>query len=349
LTLNLHTRQGLLTGYPQVTFPADSGVKTNQVAVTLAIQQRLPFSSLFMSAPPTIIANATAANIPAGGDACVQALESSASATGITNSGSATITMPDCVMYSNSPSSNSASAGGASYVTAKSIAAVGGISQSNNWHVQQYIPYSPALPDPFAGVTPDPNDMHCTSSALTYNTNFSSLPAGTNCFSSLSVGSNKTLNVPANFGPIYINGGGANLQGTINCTGCTIVLTNQDTSPGATIGSLSSNAQASNNITAPTTGTFKGIAVYQDRRATGNTDKINGGSSSVITGALYFPKDVLWINGSGSATSLCAMFVAKDIVFTGNSGISLKGLTDSTCAGSGLPANAAVKMVRLVA
>jgi Flp pilus assembly protein TadG len=349
LTLNLHTRQSLLSGYPVVTFPANSGSKTNQVAVKLAIQQRLPFSSLFMTSPPTIIVNATAASIPAEGDACVQALETRASATGITNSGNTTVFMPDCIMYSNSPSSNSASAGGSSYVTAKAIAAVGGIQQSNNWHVQQYIPYSPALPDPFAGVTPDPNVMHCTSSALAFNTNFSSLPAGTNCFSSLSVGPNKTLNVPANFGPIYINGGGADLKGTFNCTGCTIVLTNSNTSPTATIGTISSNAQATNNITAPTSGTFKGIAFYQDRRATGNTDKINGGSSSVITGALYFPSDVLWINGTGSATSLCAMFVARDIVFTGNSGISLKGLNDSTCASSGLPANNSVKMVRLVA
>lgn len=349
LTINQHTWMSLVTGYPLVTYPADSGVKTNQVQVTLAIQQRLPFSSLFLSTPPTIIANATAATIPSPGDACVLAFETRANVTGVTNSGNTTINAPNCIIFSNSPSANSASAGGSSSVTARAIAAVGGIAQSNNWHVGQYLPYSPALTDPFADVSPDANDMNCTTAAAGQNTDWAAMKAaGINCFSSLAVGSNKTVNVPDDFGPIYINGGSVDLKGTFNCTHCTIVLTNKDTSPTATIGTLSSNAQASNNITAPTDGTYAGIAIYQDRRATGNTNKINGGSDSIITGALYFPSDVLWINGSGSGSSLCAMFAAKDIVFTGNSGISLLNASDSTCAGTGLPSSSG-KMVRLVA
>ena len=85
----------------------------------------------------------------------------------------------------------------------------------------------------------------------------------------------------------------------------------------STIGTFSSNAQANNNITAPTTGTYAGIAVYQDRRASsGNSNTVNGGSSNVIQGAVYFPNGVLQINGTGNAVSLCAMWVAKDIELT---------------------------------
>jgi hypothetical protein len=349
LTLNQHTPMALLSGFPQVTYPANTVSMINQVRVVLSVRQALPFSSMFMNSAPTITARSTAASIPSGGSACVQALEWTASQTGITNSGNTTITAPDCILYSNSPSANSASAGGSSSVTVKAIAAVGGIAQSNNWHVQQYLPYSPSLADPLENVTPDPNAMNCTASALSNTTNFASLPAGTNCFSSLSVGSNKTLNVPANFGPIYINGGSVDLKGTFNCNGCSIVLTNKSTAANATIGSFGSNAQATNTIVAPTSGTFKGIAVYQDRRATGNTNKINGGSSSPITGALYFPKDVLWINGSGAVNSLCAMFIARRIVFTGNSGIMLKPSEDPTCVASGMPNAASSRKVRLVA
>ena len=61
------------------------------------------------------------------------------------------------------------------------------------------------------------------------------------------------------------------------------------------------------------TGNFAGIAVYQDRRASANTVKINGGSSNVIQGAVYFPNATLQINGSGEATSLCAMWVADKL------------------------------------
>ena len=365
LTVNRHTWMGLLSGYPQVSYPSDTVYKTNQVTVSLAIQQSLAFSSFFMASPPVITATATAASI-ASGVPCALALNSTGTA--IDNSGNATINAPTCILYSDSSASNSASAGGNSSVTAQSVAAVGGIQQSNNWNVQSYIPYSPSLPDPFANVTPDPSQMHCAVSKnvsnkgvvtwqplalsdgmdITTMTDQQGNPA--NCFTSLSVGSNKSLTIPASYtGPIYINGGDVTLQGAISCAACTIVLTNTSTASNATIGTLSTNAQATNNITAPTTGTYAGIAVYQDRRATGGTDTINGGSGNVIQGAVYFPSDTLKINGTGTSVSLCAMWVAKNLTFIGNSSIAISAPTDSSCSGDGLTGGNSVKMVRLVA
>jgi Flp pilus assembly protein TadG len=371
LSINNHVWMTLKSGYPQVTFPANSGAMTNQVKVVLAIQQRLAFSSLFMSAPPIITASATAAAVASGGNACVQALETNASKTGITNSGNTTIYMPDCVMYSNSPSSNSAAAGGSSSVTAAAIATVGGVQQSNNWNVTSYRPYSPPLADPFANVNPDPADMKCAGhyvtqgggqnatttwvyDDLTQSTNMATatyldsngvVQTGANCWKSLSVGSNTSLTVPANFGPIYVNGGSANLQGSFTCSGCAIVLTNKTAS--SPIGTLNSNAQADTNITAPTTGTFAGIAVYQDRRAIdcNGCNKLNGGSASIITGAVYFPSQEVWFNGGTQPTATCTMLVARRVVLTGNS--KFKGLTQ--CVNEGLPQSSSIVMVRLVA
>ncbi|MEO7276395.1 MAG: Tad domain-containing protein [Sphingomicrobium sp.] len=359
LTLNLHNWMALKTNYPQVTFPSDSGSQSDQVKVVLAIQQRLAFSSFFMSSPPTITAVATAAAISTGGNACVQALETSASATGITNSGNTTIYMPDCVMYSNSPSSNSAAAGGSSSVTAAAIATVGGVQSSNNWNVAAYRPYSPALADPFANVNPLASDMKCAghlnnkgvwvNDALTETTNMSAARDingnAANCWSSLSVGSNKSLTVPSGFGPIYVNGGSANLQGSFTCSSCAIVLTNKTAS--SPIGTINSNAQADTNITAPSSGTFSGIAIYQDRRATdcNGCNKLNGGSSSTITGAVYFPSQELWFNGGTSPTATCTMLVARRVTLTGNS--KFKGLAQ--CVSEGLPQSSSIVMVRLVA
>lgn len=346
LSINLHTWMGLASGYPKVTFPADTSYQTNQVNVTLAVQQALPFTSMFLKTAPVIMVSAQAASISSG-TPCALALNSSGTA--MNYSGNATVSAPTCILYSDSNSANAASAGGSSAVTAKSVAAVGGIQQSNNFSVQQYIPYSPSIADPFASITPDPTDMHCSSSALTNSTDLSSLGT-TNCFSSLSVGSNKSLNLSGtalNGKTIYINGGNVDLKGAFTCT-CTIVLTNTSTATNATIGTWSSNAQATNNITAPTTGTYAGIAIYQDRRASGNTDQINGGASNVIQGTVYFPKDTLWINGTGTATSLCAMWVANNITFLGTSSIAISSPDDSVCSGDGLPSSKAVHMVRLV-
>lgn len=352
IAVNLHTWMALqgtapCTGsagsYTSLTYPADAGYLSNQVKVTLKVQQALPFSSMFMASAPVITASATAATVSTG-TPCALALNSSSTA--MSYNGNATVSAPTCILYSDSASSNSASAGGSSSVAAKSIAAVGGIQQSNNWNVSSYIPYSPSLPDPFANVTPDPNDMHCSSSALTSSTTFPN-GSNTNCWSSISTNPHDVINVPSNISIVYVNGGNVDLKGTFNCT-CTVVLTNQSQSATATIGTWSSNAQASNNITAPMTGTYAGIAVYQDRRSAAQSDTINGGSSNVVQGAVYFPKDTLQINGTGTATSLCAMWVAKNISFLGNSSIAISSPDDAVCSGKEPPGTAA-KQVRLVA
>src|SRR4051794_9461981 len=62
LTLNLHTWMGL-SASPTVELLADTGNSTKPVKVTIQIQQRLPFSSIFMSAAPVIHAVATAASV----------------------------------------------------------------------------------------------------------------------------------------------------------------------------------------------------------------------------------------------------------------------------------------------
>lgn len=389
LGVNLHTWMnlkanspctGTVGSYKTLTFPADSGNQTNMVEVTLEVQQPLPFSSLFMSSAPVIQATARAAAIGSAGLACIESLDTSTT-TGITFSGSNITEMPNCDIFSNSSASNAAVGKGSSSVIANSVAAVGGVQQSNNFTVNAYRPYSSPLPDPFAGVTPDPSDMKCAghyqtvggnggsnsssngsgstqvwvNDALTDSTDMSAArdingnPA--NCWTSLAVGSNRTLTVPDNFGPIYVNGGNATLQGNFSCTGCTIVLTNKDPSSN-TIGKLTANAGVNTNITAPTTGTYKGIAIYQDRRAaicTGNCNNVNGGSTSIITGALYTPRQEIYYNGNGTVSATCTMFVSYRVTFNGNSTLSNKFQDLSQCSGAGLPGNATTKIVRLVA
>lgn len=352
-----------------VSLLADSGSMTKRVSVTLTVAQSLPFSSMFMTAVPQITANSTAASVPGGGSACVQALETNASYTGILFSGNAAIYMPDCDGFSNSPSANTSTAKGSSTVTMNSIGGVGGIQQSNNFHVTAYRPYSPALVDPFAGVTPAPADMACTATTTTTSGNKTTTSTGSvaltenttlpyvdstgktiNCFSSLSVASTKTLVLPS--GTYYINGGDAFVQGNLSCTKCTIVLTNSSSSATATIGQFKVNASSLISMTAPTSGPFKGIALYQDRRApdaSSNVNKVNGNSNSVIQGAIYFPGQQLEYNGTGTTDAVCTLFVARRVVFTGNSATSNKFKSLAQCSDQGLPNPEPLRIVRLVA
>lgn len=338
-----------LSATPAVSFPADNGQATKQVRVELSVQQALPFSSMFLTAAPVIYARATAAIVPAGGTACFQSLATS-SVTGIKNNGNATVRAPRCIGYSNSNSTNSASAGGSSDIELRAIAAVGGISESKNWKVGAYLPYSPILPDQYADINPSSSEMtDCTTDALTSNT--TSIPAGRNCFSSLSVQPNTTLNLTSLglSGPIYINGGNVDLKGTLTCTGCTIILTNSDPAANATIGTYSTNAQGLNNISATPDGKYAGLAIFQDRRATEQTININGGSSTVINGAVYFPKALLRLNGNGSSDSMCAKFIAQQIEFIGTGGMSISDPDSTACAAFGMGNGGNVSVVRLVA
>ena len=334
LTLNQHTWMSNLSGYPQITYPLDSGAMTNQVKVSLAIQQSLPFSSLFMTAAPTIIANSTAAGIPAG-EYCVVSLEPLASKSGITVGGSTNIDM-NCGMISNSPATNSALANGnASTVKATVIAAVGGVQASNTWTVPQYNPYSPPYADPFANL-PVPTPTGCTNFPTTNDLNFTGDPAHASgqivCFKSdMKIQGNVVLGSATyvlDAASIKMSSTGASLS----CNGCTIILTSSTaaTNP-STIGGIDVSGGLL-QLTAPTTGTYHGIALYQDRRALdSNVNKINGGSGSIIQGTLYFPSQELDYNGNGTTAAICTQFVTRRVVFSGSSTISNKFAKGSTC------------------
>jgi hypothetical protein len=171
-----------------------------------------------------------------------------------------------------------------------------------------------------------------------------STETGVQCVSDMSV--NGTLKLGS--ATYVIDGGNFDLgaNANITCTGCTIILTNSDTSSTATIGTLNMNAQAKSNMTAPTSGTYKGVLFYQDRRATtssSNVNRVNGTSDSVFSGAMYFPKQHLQINGNAGLTFNCAQFVSWTVEFSGNSGI-----TNTCTAGYGTGAIMG-RHVRLVA
>jgi Flp pilus assembly protein TadG len=357
LELNQHTNIELQAGYPQVTYPADAGNNKNQVRVVLAVKRPLSFSGMFMEDAPLIITTAQAAAVQNSGEFCVLSLQDN-SKTGIQATGNNSIVM-DCGMMTNSTATNAAAGQGSATVTATTLAASGGIQQSNNWDIGSYQPYSPALEDPYAALEPDSNDTStCSNSppALTVNnTNDGLEVSGGACYSSISIQSNRTLTLKD--GVYFIHGGSVNIQGLLNLTNATLILSNKDLgATTATVGSLDANASGQINATAPTTGKWAGMAIYQDRRAydsapTGNItasspNKINGNSTNKIRGVVYFPNQQLTYNGTGTGTATCTQFVAKRLYWSGNSG--LNNFTKN-CEAFGMTAITAPLKVRLVA
>lgn len=325
------------------------------VQVQLSVQKKLSFSGMFMNFIPTITASGTATVTPSG-QYCVVSLENT-SATGITATGSATVNL-GCGMITNSTSLTAAVATGSSNVTASPIAAVGGIPASTHWGTGTVLqPFTLAEADPFASVPPP---TFPTASCPNYRVNSNTsdafdasdarttgLPSGTYCIGSATL--QGTVTFPAN-STIILDGGGLSIgsQANVSCSGCTFVLSSRTaaTNPSS-IGNADFNGGATINLTAPDTGTYAGIMIYQDRRAqdgtnANQTSNINGNSSSSFQGAFYFPSQQVTFNGDAGMTTTCMQLVARRVSYSGNMNIA------NTCTTGGGSHAFAGKKVRLV-
>ncbi|MCF8709774.1 TadE/TadG family type IV pilus assembly protein [Rhizorhapis sp. SPR117] len=295
------------------------------VRVILQTSEVLPFSSFFMSSPPVIRAEATAAAVT-NGEYCVVALESTTAA-GITMQGNASVNM-GCGLVTNSKAANAVIAGGSSLISATPVAAVGGLQSSGNYASGTALqPYTIAQPDPFADL-PEPILPSCSGKVTVQPTATRTLDPG--CYRGMDLKGTVTLNP----GIYYIEGSsfGVGSQATVIGDGVTIILTSSTaaTNPGS-IADVNINGGANIQLTAPTSGTYAGVVFYQDRRATDSgTNKINGNASSKIQGAIYMPKQAVEFSGTSGMDTKCLQIVSRRVTFTGNNSI-----TNQCPAGSG--------------
>lgn len=288
------------------------------VRVSLTTSQRLPFSGSFMLATPAISASATAA-VVSNGDYCALALSPTTASAGIKMQGSASLNF-GCGLATNSQAANAVTAGGSSSITATPVSAVGGLTASNNYvGGTQLLPYSLPQPDPFANL-PTPSPSGCQSQVTVGPNTTQTLSPG--CYSGMNLKGTVTLNP----GTYYIDGGSFSVgsQAIVAGDGVTIILTSSSAASNPSlIATLNVNGGATLQLTAPTSGTYKGILFYQDRRALDSgADTLNGNASSKLQGALYFPSQELDFSGTSGMTTDCLQLVAYRLTFIGNTSVS---------------------------
>jgi hypothetical protein len=345
LTLGQVTTRLGMTPTCSVESPPTSGSWTaagfNAVKVTVSIQRRLSFSGLFMSATPTITASATAAVVQSG-RYCAKALDNKTE-TGIEFTGNSTVNL-GCGIITNAKGSSAVDGGGSATVTASPVAAQGQIANSGAFTSNTiFQPYSPPTTDPYAGINPPAVPSGCNQSAIRGNQSSVSVTGGTVCYTDISLTNGQTASFTDTV--VILNGGdlSVNAGATLNCTRCTFILTTNDTNiTSNSIGNVTFNGGANINLVAPTTGTYAGLVLYQDRRAPycQNCNKINGNSSSLIEGAMYFPTQELQVSGDSGMNTNCIQLVAWQLAFTGNTTVT------NVCPGG--PRGWDGSMVRLV-
>lgn len=322
----------------------------DKVRVVLSTSQSLPFSSWFLKATPTIVVEAIAENAKTTPN-CIITLDTAS--TGVNIAGSSYLDM-NCGLFSNSDLDADTS----DAVNAAALSAVGTVTTGTGVSGDTKINDGQApVADPYASKIPTPNTQAgCTPNSYPLiQGNWTIDPAihGT-CFQGLQIQKGTTT---LKAGTYYIGSSGISIASGAGLTGVgvTIVFTNTDsTFNDKKIGTFSISGGATVKLTAPTTGTYAGIIVYQDPRtpAKNNTLKVTGNSNSYFEGTIYAPTVGVTFTGNSTvdskgdtiyADTRCMQVVSLTATFTGNTKV-----TNECPAGSGASAFGGAGTVRLV-
>ncbi|WP_189350144.1 MULTISPECIES: pilus assembly protein TadG-related protein [unclassified Mesorhizobium] len=303
------TDNGLGNGSITVHTPPTSGPNTAKKAVEVILNQNLDrmFTSIFTQSKVPEQARAVAL-ITDASKACVLALSASASQAALF-SGSTNVKLSGCSVMSDSIAPDAIKVQGSAGLQADCLISVGGISLSNAVVTDPATckaPITNALPaaDPFSSV-PAP-----AASGSCLNDNKPTLGPGTYC-NGMNLKGNVTLSpgVYVLEGNLKINAG-AVIQGD----GVTIYMAGSNT--------VSMNGNATVTLSAPTSGTYSGVLFYGDRTGTTAQSTFNGTADSLLTGAIYFPRQQVNYLGNFSGVNGCTQVVADTIQWSGNSTIN---------------------------
>ncbi|WP_202359835.1 MULTISPECIES: pilus assembly protein TadG-related protein [Mesorhizobium] len=318
---------GLGSGTIVVNTPPVSGPNTAKKAVEVIVAQNVDriFTSIFTQGQVPEQARAVAL-ITDASKACVLALDPSASQAALF-SGNTSVKLIGCSVMANSIASDAIKLQGSAGLQADCLISGGGVALSNPVTTVCAAPITQALPaaDPFADLPAPAASNPCQ------NANKSTLKPGTYC-SGLSLSGTVTLQP----GVYVIQSGDfkVNANANVSGDGVTIYLA------GGSRVSMNGNATVS--LSAPTSGTYSGVLMYGDRTSTGGQSTFNGTADSLLTGALYFPKQQVNYLGNFSGKSGCTQVVADLIQWSGNSTIS----QDCTSLGMrDIPATQSVALV----
>jgi Flp pilus assembly protein TadG len=315
---------------------------TRAVRVVLAHQHDVPFMSFFTGSTMGVSVEATAAIVYTG-QYCMISLETG-NVNGINFTGNTTANL-GCGVISNARSGSAVTAVGSAVVVASPVAAVGGVPSSGAYASgTTLMPYSPPQADPYAGLPTPSVPSPCSNELRVQPQEVLTLTAnatGIYCYRGMDI--KGTVNLQP--GIYYIDGNLLNFgaQSVVNGTGVTFILTSSTaaTQPSS-IANISINGGAQMNLSSPTSGTYKGVLMYQDRRALFGTSQINGNSATSFEGGFYFPSRQLTFNGTTGMQTTCIQMVALRLEFSGNSTVQ----NSCPASGGGQAFNATV--VRLV-
>lgn len=321
----------IVTMSGNTTAPANApGMTTATYWVKATISEKMPGLFMYWAGYRTdnVAVEATAAiasNTSTAGN-CIYVLNPTAASSLLIN-GSENIT-GDCGIYVNSSSQTAAVINGSNTINVSQFKIVGNYTNngSNSLTPSPTIGAA-AVADPLASLPAPTYSNTCDQTNYSLNSSgTATLNPGVYCGG---ITINGSYTVTFNPGTYILLGGGFNNNGSSTLNGSGVFFYNTYNSTYAAA-AVTFNGSATINLTAPTSGTYKGILFFQDRSIAYGafTDNFNG-SSSGTTGTLYFPTTALIYNGSQTAQFQAV--ICSTLTFNGST--NLKKDTTGTYTG----------------
>jgi len=317
-------------GTIEVNTPPLSGPNTAKKAVEVIVKHNLDryFTAIFNSTPVPQRARAVAL-ITDASKACVLALSPSAVQAALF-SGNTTVNLTGCSVMSDSVAADAIRTQGSATIKADCLITVGGMVLNNPVTTTCSSNLTKALPasDPYSSLPTPTGGNPCKS--VNGNKTTQTLQPGTYC-SGMDLKGNVTLQ-PG----VYVVQGGMkiNANAVVAGSGVTIFMAGSNT--------VSMNGTATVTLSAPTSGTYSGVLFYGDRTGAAAQSTFNGTATSLLTGAIYFPRQQVNYLGNFSGNGGCTQVVADTIQWSGSTTIK------QNCTSLGMKDIPATQSVQLV-
>lgn len=306
-------------GTIEINNPPASGEFRDALSVEVKLTHTLPryFSSIFVEGDVKSAARAVAKTSTQVNTACVLATSPSATRA-VSLSGNTQVASGDCNVAANSNAPDAIYMTGRATLAAPCVLSVGGVSATSGLTLSLCkTPTTGVKPlaDPYESVPAPSATGPCTSAPAAATV----LYPGRYC-------GGLDIKSSISFAPgIYvISGGDLKISANANVTGNGVTFYFSGNS------SVSISANSGVDLKAANSGTYSGILFFGDRNATSGSPTFGGGSSSTLTGALYFPAQTVSYSGGSGQSGGCTQIVARTISFSGSAQFT------SVCPGTGI-------------
>jgi hypothetical protein len=283
----------------------------NATTVSVTVKRTLPllFSGVFLRSKPTVTASATASN-SGGSSVCIYVLAASSSQALLVNS-DFNLNAPNCEIDVASTASPAAIFDSGATLTVKKTCVAGTVT-NNGATVGGLTTDCTTHTNPYVGKLTAPTVGSCTVNSANYSGTVDLSP-GTYC-GSFNFNGTGTVNLAAG---VYIFDGttwNINSGWTITGTGVTLYFVNSSSY-------VQFNSGVTVSLSAPTTGSYANVLIFEPDGLATSSFAIDGTSSSghALQGLVYLPSRNITFNSTYSGTADSFTLVVNQLIFDSNS------------------------------